>query len=77
MKEITLDKLTLGKSAVITGINDNSKCKCRMLDLGFTKNTKICPVRKSPAGDPVAYLIKGTLIALRGEDARSVNVIIN
>ena len=30
---------------------------------------------KSPGGDPVAYLIKGALIAIRNDDAK--NILIN
>ena len=44
----------------------------RMLDLGLVEGTQVEAVHKSPAGDPVAYLVRGALIALRDEDAGRV-----
>ena len=46
----------------------------RMLDLGLVSGTEIEAVQKSPAGDPVAYLIRGAVIALRNEDAGKILV---
>lgn len=74
LNEITLDKLGLGKNAMITYIDDKLRCKNRILDLGFTQDSEILKLRKSPLGDPTAYMIKGTLIALRNEDARYIKV---
>ncbi|HBS59449.1 MAG TPA: ferrous iron transport protein A, partial [Firmicutes bacterium] len=31
-------------------------------------------LRRSPAGDPTAYLVRGTVIALRKEDASCVYI---
>ena len=45
-----------------------------MLDLGIVKNTIIKPVLKSPSGDPVAYEIRGAIIALRKEDSDLIMV---
>ena len=45
-----------------------------MLDLGFTKGTKIVPVFRSPFGDPTAFEIRGTVIALRKEDSCLIDV---
>lgn len=45
-----------------------------MLDLGFVPGTKIQTVRKSPSGNPIAYLIRGTVIALRKEEADLIMV---
>ncbi|MBQ4105542.1 MAG: ferrous iron transport protein A [Clostridia bacterium] len=76
MTRCSLDMLPVGEKGVICSI-DNTRIKNRILDLGFTKNTEISTLRKSPAGDPTAYLVKGSVIALRCEDARSINVSIN
>lgn len=74
LSEISLDMLELGKGAIITYIDDRLRCKKRILDLGFTQDSEVKKLRKSPLGDPTAYLIKGTLIALRNEDARYIKV---
>jgi DtxR family Mn-dependent transcriptional regulator len=41
----------------------------RLLDLGVVRGTEIVPELVSAAGDPVAYRIRGALIALRREQA--------
>ena len=38
------------------------------------KGTKVECVQKSPAGDPIAYLIRGAVIALRSEDSSQIYV---
>ncbi len=48
----------------------------RLLDLGFTPGAKIKPVLRSAfgRGDPTAYLVRGSMIALRKEQAREILV---
>lgn len=46
--------------------------KRRLLDLGIINKTKITPILKSPSGDPTAYEIRGTLLAIRKEDAKQI-----
>lgn len=44
----------------------------RLQDLGFVPGAKVCCVGVSPLGDPAAYRLKGTVIALRAGDAEAV-----
>ena len=46
----------------------------RLLDLGLVKGAKITPVLVSPSKDPRAFEIRGTLIAIRREDAKLINI---
>jgi DtxR family Mn-dependent transcriptional regulator len=46
----------------------------RLLDLGVVKGTEIAPELVSAAGDPVAYRIRGALIALRREQAEWIRI---
>ena len=46
----------------------------RLLDFGMIEGTNIRCVRRSPAGDPSAYLIRGAVIAIRASDAAGVAV---
>lgn len=46
----------------------------RLLDLGFTPGTRVRPVLESFAGDPRAYRVRGTTVALRHDQARHVTV---
>lgn len=43
-------------------------------DIGLVQGTELIPLVKSCAGDPVAYLIRGTVIAIRDKDSRSILV---
>ena len=44
------------------------------MDIGLTPGTRVVPLYRGCFGDPTAYLIRGTVIALRGEDAGKVIV---
>lgn len=69
---ITLDKIKVGDKANIVDINKDSKLKRRLQDLGIIKNSKLECVLKSPFNDPSAYLIRGTVIALREDDSKDI-----
>ncbi len=73
-KRFTLNCLPIGKSAYVTGLNVTGADRRRMLDLGLLQGTEVEALAKSPSGDPVAYFIRGTVIALRCEDARKITV---
>lgn len=45
-----------------------------MQDLGLIDGTPVWCVGRSPLGDPSAYMIRQTVIALRREDARQIHV---
>lgn len=72
--ETTLDKLPIKKVGIIKKINTKSNVKRRLLDLGMIENSSIKALYKSPLGDPTAYLIKGSVIALRKEDTKNINI---
>ena len=74
MKKYTLDKIKLEQDAYIDAITDD-KSRSRLMDLGFIKGSVITPVFTSPSRDPVAYRINNSIIALRNEEARYVEVI--
>jgi Fe2+ transport system protein FeoA len=46
----------------------------RLLDLGVVKGTAITAELSSATGDPVAYNIRGAVIALRGEQAEWIRI---
>ena len=50
------------------------KLRRRLLDLGFVPGTEVVAETKSPGGDPVAYRIRGTLIAVRREQASLIRI---
>ena len=46
----------------------------RLLDLGFVPNTVVEAELRSPSGDPTAYRVRGSLIALRKEQANLIQI---
>ena len=70
----TLADLTVGSIGQVVSVELNGLLRRRILDLGLVPGTPVQCIRKSPAGNPVAYRIRGTLIALRSDDARLIKV---
>ena len=60
--------------ATVARLETKGELRKRLMDIGLVDGTTIECVRKSPAGDPKAYLIRGAVIALRNEDAATVIV---
>ena len=70
----TLDNLNINKIAKIENIYCENNIKRRMMDLGIVKGTKIKAILKSPSGNPKAYEVRGSVIAIRNEDAKLVEI---
>lgn len=71
---MNLNELPLNTVGIIDALNCNGNIRRRLLDLGLVKGTTITPVFKSPSGDPTAFEIRKTLIALRKEDSELINL---
>lgn len=71
---MTLNNLSVGESCIIKKINDSSKIKRRLLDIGLIPGTKVECVLSSPSNDSLAYLIRGTTIAIRKIDSKEIEV---
>jgi ferrous iron transport protein A len=76
MKEkiIPLNYLPLGKKAIVKELISDGTIRRRMLDLGLITNTVVEALQRSPSGDPIAYDIRGAVIALRSEEASKILV---
>ena len=69
-----LNEMEVGQSVVVVRLDMFGSNRRRMLDLGLTPGTTVDIVRKSPLGDPTAYLVRNSLIALRSEESRHIIV---
>ena len=67
-----LNKLPIGKSGTVSALTSHADERRRMLDLGLTRGTEVTALQRSPFGDPIAYFIRGAVIALRTEDAGKI-----
>ena len=73
----SLDQLNINRNAKIINLNCNNTLRRRLLDLGFVKGSSIKAVFKSPTGDPIAYEIKNTILALRKDDTKLINIVLD
>ncbi|MBA3727403.1 MAG: ferrous iron transport protein A [Armatimonadetes bacterium] len=69
---MTLADLLPGQTAKVIKVLCKGLTRRRLLDLGLVPGTVVEAVMKSPLADPVAFNIRGALIALRREDAEQV-----
>lgn len=73
-KLVRLTNLKEQETAIIIGLSKESRgeSRRRLLDLGFVKGAKISIDLINPLKEPTAYLIKGTSIALRNNQASNI-----
>jgi len=71
---IPLNDLPIGQKAQVKLLTSDGNARRRMLDLGLISDTVVEAVQKSPFGDPTAYCIRGAVIALRSEEAKTILV---
>jgi len=70
----TLDKIPLNTTYKIKNLNCSGNIQRRLLDLGLIEDTSIKASFRSPLGDPTAYEVRGSTIALRKEDSQMIEV---
>ena len=70
----TLDQLRPGQAATVTALNVTGPNRRRMMDLGILPGTNIEVEFRSPLGDPVAYRVRGAVVALRNKQARDIEI---
>lgn len=71
---LPLSFLPIGAKAKVKALISDGTVRRRMLDLGLISDTEVEALQKSPSGDPVAYYIRGAVIALRSEEAAKIIV---
>lgn len=69
---LPLDTLNIGDFGIVCILPENTELRRRLTALGLIPGTKITAVNVSPAGDPKAYFFRGSLIALRHNDAKNI-----
>jgi DtxR family Mn-dependent transcriptional regulator len=71
-----LSALAIGQQATVESIAPACRGmeRRRLLDLGLVPGTRVVAEFASPAGDPVAYRVRGALIALRTQQADMIHI---
>lgn len=70
----TLASLKKGEVAVVKGISKacHGQQRRRLMDLGIVKGTEIKFGMESPGKDPIAYIVRGSTVALRKSQANQI-----
>ncbi len=71
---MTLDKLPVGKNAVIVAVNGQGMLRRRLLDMGLTPKTKVMVRKIAPMGDPIEIHVRSYELTIRMEEARNIVV---
>ena len=71
---LSLDKLSLNHTGYINTIRCTGILERRLLDLGLVNGTPIKALFRSPLGDPTAYEFRGSIIAIRQDEAKQIYI---
>ena len=74
MSKMSLNHVAEGQTVRVDELMANGSIRRRMLDIGLVEGTDVSCLQKSPAGDPVAYMIRGAGIDFRSEDSSQIVV---
>jgi DtxR family transcriptional regulator, Mn-dependent transcriptional regulator len=71
-----LSSLQPGQRARVHRLSQNCRGleRRRLMDLGLVAGTEVQAEMRSPSGDPMAYRVRGALIALRKEQAETIQI---
>ena len=71
---IPLSSLPVGECATVAALFTEGSMRRRFLDLGLIAGTTVTCIGESPLGDPRAYAVYDTVIAIRSADCQSILV---
>ena len=70
--QLCLKDLKPGQTATVVELRTTGSLRRRFLDLGLVRNTKVECLGRSPSGDPIAFRIRGAVIAIRAADCGGI-----
>jgi ferrous iron transport protein A len=70
----TAAELNFGEKVIIQDIDSSHPSCIRILEIGFTPGQEIELINKSFFNDPLAFSVRGTLIAIRRAEASCIKV---
>lgn len=70
--DCSLKDMAVGQRGNVIRLNTKGGMRRRLQDIGLVTGSEVECVLKSPGGNPIAYQIKGAVIALRNEDAKDI-----
>jgi len=74
MKLTTIENITPGTSAIITGITGDPMIKRRLMEMGVIPGSTVRLIRWAPLGDPAECQIRGYKLSIRRSEAAMITV---
>ena len=71
---MALDKLEVGKDAVIESVGGKGALRRHFLDMGLTPGTEVTMMKKAPMGDPIELRLRSYELTLRLADAAQIEI---
>ena len=71
---VPMTELLKGENGEVVQINTKGLLRQRLMEMGLTTGVNVKFLRRGAFGDPKSYLIRGTMIALRNEEAGKIIV---
>lgn len=71
----TAAELKRGEKGIIENIDGSHPSSRRILEIGFTPGQEIQLINTSLFNDPIAFSVRGTLIAIRKEEASCIKIL--
>ena len=67
-----LTNLADGQKASIKSLSVSGTMRRRLQDIGLIEGAQVECLHRSPFGDPIAFVIRGAVIALRAADCSAI-----
>ena len=71
---VTLNKLEIGKSASVVAVHGQGVVSKRLMEMGVVPGTAIKVIKAAPFDDPIEIRVRGYSLAVRRNEAESVEV---
>ncbi len=74
MKDLSLNELKVGQSAIVESIDLHGAMKRHLVDMGITPGVKITLHKVAPLGDPLELKLRGYLLSIRRAEAKKIYI---
>lgn len=73
-KVLTLLNVAVGSSARVVSVRGNSSISKRLMEMGVIPGVSLKVVKTAPFGDPIEVQVRGYSLAMRKNEADSIEV---
>ena len=69
-----LTNLPIGKKATVVAVNGNNAITRRLMEMGIVPGVSVRVIKSAPFGDPLEIRVRGYNLAMRKNEADSIEV---